>query len=381
MPELETQVERWVSAKLIDTLTANRILQFEKHSGKGRLRWPAILAIGFGTLMLCAGILLFVAAHWDDISPAQRFALVLGMVAVFHIAAGALGPRVPSMGVALHVAGTACLGGGIFLAGQIFNLEEHWPGGIMLWAFGAVLAWLVLRQWPQAVIAAVLIPFWIGGEWSVATETYRGAPWNIAAQGFLLLAILYISTPLKRSDQYLRRALIWVGALALLPFIGDVMFSGAEARYVWRWKPGNFPQHVMIIGYLLAYVPALALAAIARRRDSLGVFAAAVWVFVLGVISRHQNVEKDPWIYLWVAVGACAFCYWGVHDNRKLFINYGIAIFALDVIAFYFSQVLDKMGRSMGLILLGVIFLAGGWVLNRLRTDLIARAATAGGAQ
>jgi hypothetical protein len=40
--------------------------------------------------------------------------------------------------------------------------------------------------------------------------------------------------------------------------------------------------------------------------------------------------------------------------------------------------VLDKLGRSLGLILLGVIFLAGGWVLNRLRTDLIARAAAAG---
>jgi len=40
--------------------------------------------------------------------------------------------------------------------------------------------------------------------------------------------------------------------------------------------------------------------------------------------------------------------------------------------------VLDKMGRSMGLILLGAIFLAGGWVLNRLRTDLISRAAATG---
>ncbi len=380
MPDLERQLERWVGARLIDTLTANRILEFEKQSGKGRLRWPAILAIGFGTLMLCAGILLFVAAHWDDISPAQRFALVLGLVAVFHIAAGLLGPKVPSMGIALHLAGTACLGGGIFLAGQIFNLEEHWPGGIMLWAVGAVLAWLVLRHWPQALVAAVLIPSWLGGEWSVATENYRGAPWNIAAQGFLLMAILYISTPLKRNDQYLRRALIWVGGLALIPFIGDVMFSG-ESRYFWRFQPGDAPRYLVVIGYFLAYVPALALAAIARKRESLSVFAAAAWVFVLGVLSRHQNIDKDPWIYVWVATGACAFCYWGVHDNRKLFINYGIAIFALDVTAFYFSQVLDKMGRSMGLILLGVIFLAGGWVLNRLRTDLIARAAAAGGAQ
>jgi uncharacterized membrane protein len=67
-----------------------------------------------------------------------------------------------------------------------------------------------------------------------------------------------------------------------------------------------------------------------------------------------------------------------VAKNRKLFINYGTVIFAIDLIAFYFSSVLDKLGRSMGLIVLGVIFLAGGWVLNRLRSDLIARAAAAG---
>ena len=380
MSELENQLERWVGANVIDALTANRILAFEKQSGKGGLRWPAILAIGFGTLMLCAGILLFVAAHWDEISPMQRFASVLALVAVFHLAAGILGAEVPNIGMALHLAGTVCLGGGIFLAAQIFNLEEHWPGGIMLWALGAVLAWLVLRQWPQAAAAAVLIPFWLGGEWSLATENYRGAPWNIAAQGFLLLAILYISTPQKPSNRYLRRALLWVGAIALIPFLGDVMFSGGN-RYYWDWQRGSLPSHLAAMGYLLAYVPALAIAAVARKRESFPILCAALWVFVLGTISRHSDVDKNAWIYLWVAVGACAFCYWGVHDNRRLFINYGTAIFALNVIAFYFSEVLDKMGRSMGLILLGVIFLAGGWVLNRLRTDLIARAAAAGGAQ
>src|SRR5262249_8032093 len=176
--------------------TADRIRQFEQDAGRGRLRWPAMLAVGFGVLMLCAGVLLFVAAHWDQISPTERFLLVLSMVAVFHVAGAILGNKVPAIGVALHLAGTATLGAGIFLAGQIFNLEEHWPGGIMLWALGAVLAWLVLRQWPQALLAAILIPWWLGGEWYVATERYAGA-WHIASQGFLLLYIIYFSMPLR----------------------------------------------------------------------------------------------------------------------------------------------------------------------------------------
>jgi uncharacterized membrane protein len=374
----EKDLERWQQARLIDPLTADRIREFEKGSSKTRLSWPAILAVSFGVLMLCAGILLFVAAHWDEIAPWQRFSLVLSMVAIFHVAAAMLGEKVPSIGVALHVAGTACLGAGIYMAGQIFNLEEHWPGGLMLWSLGAVIAWLILRQWPQALLAAVLVPWWLGGEWAVATEGYRGA-WSIAAQGLLLLSILYLSTTRKESNRPLRIGLTWLGVLNVLPFISDVVLTSEQSDYRWRWwHQSNLPAGMKLFGYVAAYAPVLILAAITRKKRSMPMFAAAGWVFVLALVSAYGSVESNPWLYLWIAIGACALCYWGVVDNRKLFINYGTAIFAINLIGFYFSSVLDKLGRSMGLILLGVIFLAGGWVLNRLRTDLIARAATAG---
>jgi hypothetical protein len=38
---------------------------------------------------------------------------------------------------------------------------------------------------------------------------------------------------------------------------------------------------------------------------------------------------------------------------------------------FYFSSVMDKLGRSLGLIMLGVLFLAGGWALEHTRRKLI----------
>jgi len=373
----EQDLERWVEARLIDPPTADRIREFERDSGKRRLRWPAILAIGFGAVMLCAGILLCVAAHWDQLAPWQRFSLVLAMVAVFHVVAAVLGEKVPAIGVALHAAGTACLGAGIYMAGQIFNLEEHWPGGLMIWSLGAVIAWLILRQWPQALLAAVLIPWWLGGEWYLATEGYRFA-WNFAAQGFLMLSILYLTTTPKESNRHLRWGLIWVGSLAMLPFLLDVIATSEwRDRWFWQQHPRDLPWSLAALGFATAYLPVLAIAAFTRRMRALPIFGAAIWVFVLPFLSRH-DMDKNLWLYLWIALGACAFCYWGVEENRKLFINWGTVIFALDLIAFYFSNVLDKLGRSLGLILLGAIFLAGGWVLNRLRTDLIARAAAAG---
>ena len=70
----QRSLQRWVEARLIDTATAERIQAFETdRERRGGRRWPVIIACVFGGLLLCAGILLFVAAHWEDMSPAGRF--------------------------------------------------------------------------------------------------------------------------------------------------------------------------------------------------------------------------------------------------------------------------------------------------------------------
>ena len=144
MPNWESNLERWTNAGLIDAALAQRIRDLESThggtEGTRATRWPVIIAIVFGCVLVGAGVLLFVAAHWDNLSPAQRFALVLSMVAGFHLAAAFLTGKFSQLSSGLHGVGTIALGAGIFLSGQIFNLEEHWPGGIMLWALGAALA-------------------------------------------------------------------------------------------------------------------------------------------------------------------------------------------------------------------------------------------------
>ena len=64
--------------------------------------------------------------------------------------------------------------------------------------------------------------------------------------------------------------------------------------------------------------------------------------------------------------------WWGVRQTSKALVNLGIVGFGLTVVWFYFSNILDKFGRSLGLIGLGVLFLAGGWALERMRRRLIA---------
>jgi len=369
--QFEQKLERWIEASVIDGETAVRIRAFESSHESHGTRWPVVLAIVFGSIMVGAGILLFVAAHWDDLSPAQRFLLVLAMIAGFHLAAGALMPRLKAMGIALHAIGTVALGAGIFLAGQIFNLQEHWPGGVLLWAVGAVLGWALLRDWVQAALAAVLVPAWIAAEWSVRTEHISGSEKTLV-QFLTLLAITYFSAHRGATDSHFRRALAWVGGIALLPLCG--LLSADH----YGWQGGlSMSVSLRVVGVLMAFGLPLLAAWLLRGRAFVWNLAFALWVFVMGLLSDRDTFQRLA-VYGVCALGAIGLVVWGVEEQRRERINLGIAGFAITIIAFYFSTVMDKLGRSASLVGFGLLFLLGGWKLEQLRRRLVA--GTRGGA-
>jgi len=70
-----------------------------------------------------------------------------------------------------------------------------------------------------------------------------------------------------------------------------------------------------------------------------------------------------------------------VRNASKALVNYGIVGFAITIGWFYFSNIFDKVGRSLGLIGMGVLFLAGGWALEKTRRRLISRMTSPAAAQ
>ena len=373
---LEQKLQRWVEAGVIDAEIAQRIRGFERSSFEGApqprtarahgLRWPVVLAVSFGALMIAAGVLLFVAAHWDELSPAQRFALVLAMVAGFHLAAGALMPRMRSLGIALHGVGTATLGAGIFLAGQIFNLQEHWPTGILLWAVGAALGWLLLRDWLQATLTMILAPAWIACDWGVRVEHYYGMEKYLVI--FLaLLAFAYLGALREERGSELRRALVWIGGLAVLPSAAVLAFIGSE----WG-APAKASSAMLATGVLLAYALPLAVAGLLRGKGAVWNAGFALWAFGFAHLN-YNNFSQNLAIFALYALGSIALVLWGLQEQRRERVNLGVAGFALTVIAFYFSTVMDKLGRSASLVGFGLLFLLGGWKLEQLRRKLVAR--------
>ena len=324
----EGALQRWLEAGLLDAETAARVRAWETSHGHGGVRWPARLALGLGGLLLCAGVLLFVAAHWEALSPARRFTLVLATVAVFHLAGAFAAERAPALAATLHACGTAALGGGIFLAGQIFNLQAHWPGGLMLWAVGAWIGWALLRSWPQALLAAVLTPAWLLGEWIVATERMQGQA--VFSVGLLLLALTYLGAepaPTPASSG-VRRALIWVGGLAVIPVAAFLVLSTRELNFGSRPIGGG----LAAAGWIVAIGGPLAVAFALRRGVPAAVLALAPWVAAGPAMAGARGVVP----YLWAAGLSLGLVGWGVVERRRERINLGVAGFALTVLVFYF---------------------------------------------
>ena len=370
----QSALRRWVDAGLVDGATAERVRAFEASQGgvqrQGRL---TLVAFSLGALLLAAGILLFVAAHWDRMSPGIRFALVLALVAILH-AGGALAARSSAgLSTTLHAVGTAALGAGIYLAGQIFHMAEHWPGALLLWSVGAAIGVYLLRQWPQVVFLAVLVPAWLWGEWTLAQPPH--AAWrglSPVAMGLFLLACTYLMARPADSTVRWRRALAWLGAIALIP-AGAALAMSTDID--WTMFGTDYPEVTgltRVVGWMIAIALPLVVGWFLRGRAAIWLLAALGWALVLMQVSPRTDGGELA-MYALLALGAAGVVLWGLRDQQRLAINVGVLAFALAVLGFYFSSLYDKLGRALGLIGIGVLFIGGGWLLERARRRLIAR--------
>ena len=386
MADFESLLNRWQSAGVLDAEAAGRIrayeLEQERPSG---LRWQGIVALILGAILLACGVVLFVSAHWDEMGPGARFVLVLGMVAVFHVGGAWARESFRGLSTALHAVGTLSTGAAIFLVGQIFNIQEHWPAAVLMWAIAALAGWILLHDEAQQTLTLLLFPAWILSEFSFAAEGHIG---EIVYLGRFLVvwAVLYLTFFLGSKHKIVQGILF--AAAAIEAVVGIEMALQGWSSWgnqtslslgtrTWGWVD-------------FAVLPLLF--ALFRLRKSLAPVAVAIvfsialpwcngtWTDTSNVVNGGQSyVRSGPNLaaHALVAAFAVFVIWWGVRQASRALVNLGIVGFAIAVVWFYFSDIFDKVGRSLGLIGLGVLFLAGGWALEKTRRGLLGRMGSA----
>ena len=112
-----------------------------------------------------------------------------------------------------------------------------------------------------------------------------------------------------------------------------------------------------------------------------------VWILLRGVSDWLPPIVILPWVaglyvlhdqnwaqYAWYFVGACGLAAWGVFESRVERINLGIAGVAVTLLFFFFTNFADRLSRSLSLLALGCLFLAGAWLLEKTRRLLTLKA-------
>jgi len=395
MPDYESLLNRWQSAGVLDADTAAGIRAWESaqspvagltHQPKletkdSGIAWQGRVALILGGILLASGIILFVSAHWDQLGPGLRYLLVMAMITIFHLGGALTRNKYPATSTTLHAVGTIATGTAIALVGQIFNIQEHWPAAVLLWAIAALFGWMLLRDQAQQTLSLLLIPSWLICEWNYAAENRIGA--DVYLGRFLFVwAILYLTLFIGTERRIVRGILF--GASAIAAVVGSLLLLES-----WRSWYGMqpYPQlHTRVWGWIIiAAIPILF--SVARlRKSTIPVLAAIAFVIALPWCTRllpvrfsgvYYGSNAEPSIAAHALVAAfCVFLiWWGVRETSRGLVNFGIVAFGATVTWFYFSDLFDKLGRSLGLIGLGVLFLAGGWVLEKTRRGLLAHIA------
>lgn len=360
--DLAKSLQAWVDAGLVNPETAAAIRTFEAAKPSLVVRWSALLAMAFGGAMLASGILLFVSSNWDALSPQIRFAVVVALVGGLHTAAAVVRRYSDPLGVTLHAAGTAALGAGIALCGQIFHMSSHWSNATGLWALGAGLAYWLLREWPQFAFVAVLAPVFVAAKMEDLTNsTMQSFTAPMAAFG-VIIATAYLAFPSRYTTPLDHRTARWLGAVAVIPFSVVNIFNFSVGNVFTLHKDFLDPHRLLFVA--VALLIALLYAGAIRWE----LFAIAAWA-ALTYGSSFDSLY--PHIHLFI-VGA-AFAALGVRLHDKLILNLGIVITGISIYTFFFSSVFDKLGRSLALIIAGLVLIGVGFGLDRVRRDLIGR--------
>jgi uncharacterized membrane protein len=385
-----SDIDRIHAAGLISTEQRGAIVEhFQLDRETNKLM--VILSI-IGAVLVSAGVILSIAANWEEIPRFAKLAGGLGLMLGCHFGGSRLrkDDRHPVVGQALHLVGSGLFLANIALVGQIYNLSSRPPNAILLWWLGiAPLAW-ILRSRAQHILTLCALGLWLGlelnqrdsllffdggarqfmfyalfgvcfagfGMWLSRTKFPEFGP---TTEKFGLLVMHIVSYPLTLgffygSDKVATGAWVASGVTTALA-VGFIALSLKNERLLgdrqWRWTWALALAGILALGWVGLLV---------RMESGYGYY------------ERHLGPH-------WIAVPALFFfCLLqvqvGLLRRSPWLVNVAMTFLALHVVTAYF-QLFGTMGTTGLMFIVTGLFLVGlAFFLERKRRAVLKRMAS-----
>jgi uncharacterized membrane protein len=341
-----------------------------------------------GAVLVACGIILLIAANWDEIPRGVKIAAGLVLMLGAHGAGWYLrevNGNYRKSGEALHLVGSGLFLGNIALIGQIYHLSARPPNAFLLWWAGiAALPWL-LRSKAQHILCLLAFGLWFGMEINQqGSPIYFG---NDECQILLyaLLGLVFVG------GAYCLRRTSYAEFASSTEKLGLLAFQAFAYPLTWtefyRQHEALAPVSAWIFPALAALVVLLLVVGVPSLKDlplqwrwtwgltlvaGIGVLAGELFAAPRWSVGYGHDHTGYHWIATVVLFVLCLLqIQVGVQRRSEYLVNLGVAFIALIIIATYIG-LFGSMARTGLMFVVGGVFLiAFGIYLEKKRRALM----------
>jgi uncharacterized membrane protein len=397
-----TDIEKIHGAGLISAEQRDKIIA---HFGLKEDGGKFLVIVSFiGAVLIAAGIVLLIAAHWNEIPCGVKIATGLLLMLGFHTGGwwlregggDATSPVSSATGVsqlrgkyrktgeALHLIGSCLFLANIALICQIYHLSSRPANAFLLWWLGiAALPWL-LRSVAQFALLLLGIGIWFGVEINDSTSLIRfDEEHQVLLYALLGLVFTGFGFLLRRgANKDFSTVAETFGLLAFTIFSYPLTWAGFLS---WGYQPAELNRWILpALGSLAALLVALGcrnLTALPQQwRATWGATLAGAAVLLVAANFVPQQSEWHWFGHMTPlnTVAAIAFFIYGllqvqvgVQERSRFLVNLGVISIALDMIATYIGLFGSMAFTGMMFIISGAFLILFAVFLEKKRRALM----------
>lgn len=360
-------IEQLQAAGLISAEQAVAIAEhFHLNGSRGRQWLVWSMSILAGALIL-GGIIMLISANWESIPDVAKMAASMLLLLGFWIAWARTRGEHPLIAEGLGLVGGGMWLGCIALYGQIFQLQNPFAEGCMLFFLGVCVFPFVVRNRPLALVVAVTSAILLGALIDNNDSWLSLNKWlsrdSAVMSAFALLALLWwVLAERWRSSQGFCRSYAWMGIPAMLCFLFMVQIPLLYQAF--RFEKGATE-------LLLGLAPLMLL--VARPKGCSWSHWGLMVVLLslplpIGMLLKGKEAALLG-ILFGFGIGG-GLMYLGYAERRMAWLNYGSLMVMFAGIALI-ANVLESLTESgLVLIIAGLMLLGLVWLLEKQRRML-----------